>query len=170
MIPFAGHPAVVTVTPSGHQLVTLTAITWAQATGAKLYFAYVDPSRAVVEEFPDGSVRHEDAYIDLTPSEAWRTKQDQCIAFLHETVDPSGVEWEFRYLAGRPDRALTHLARAVDAAVFIVGAHTRASDRRQKLRDFITTSLSVQLTHHQHRPVLAVPLNVVDWETPLAAD
>ena len=27
------------------------------------------------------------------------------------------LDWEFRYLAGRPDRALTHLARAVDASV-----------------------------------------------------
>ncbi len=170
MTDFAGHPAVVSVTPSGHRLVTLTAISWARASQGKLYFAYADPSRTVVEEFPDGSVRHEDAYIDLTPSEAWRAKQDQCEEFLHETVDPTGVAWEFRYLAGRPDRALTHLARAVDAAVLIVGVHTRTSERRRKLRDLVNNSLSVQLTHHQHRPVLSVPLNVVDWETPLATD
>ena len=37
------------------------------------------------------------------------------VAELHGLLG-SAVSWRFRYLAGRPDRALTHLARAVDAA------------------------------------------------------
>ena len=71
----------------------------------------------------------------------------------------AGVAAEFRYLAGRADRALTHLARAVDASAFVVGAHTGG----RRARDFLEESLSVRLAHHQHRPVLTVPLEVVDW-------
>ena len=83
-------------------------------------------------------------------------------------VDPSGVPWQFRYLAGRPARALTHLARAVDAAVIVVG--TRAPGMREGLRQFIDGSLAVHLSHHQHRPVLVVPLSVVDWREKIGWD
>ncbi len=71
------------------------------------------------------------------------------------------VPWEVRYLAGRPDRALTHLARAVDAAVIVVG--TRASGSIAHVRELVEGSVAMHLAHHQHRPVLTVPLGVVDW-------
>lgn len=168
--PFTGHPAVVAMTPSRHKLVTLTAISWAKATGSPLYFAYVDITRIVTRELPDGNVHHEEAVIDVAPDDTWKDRQADCEAFLHEMVDPSGVQWQFRYLAGRPDRALTHLARAVDASTIIVGTRTRAAGQRKKLRDFLNRSLALQLAHHQHRPVLAVPLSVVDWGTELTAE
>ena len=69
--------------------------------------------------------------------------------------------WEFRYLAGRVDRALTHLARAVDAAGFVVGTHL---GRHRRIAGFLNESVAVQLSHRQHRPVLLVPLQVVDWQ------
>ncbi|MCA1782438.1 MAG: universal stress protein, partial [Intrasporangiaceae bacterium] len=83
------------------------------------------------------------------------------------TASLSGQEvtWEFRYLAGRADRALTHLARAVDAAVIVVG--TRAEGGGRRVHHFLEGSVSSHLAHHQHRPVLVVPLAVVDWKTPL---
>jgi nucleotide-binding universal stress UspA family protein len=77
---------------------------------------------------------------------------------LRESVVP----WEFRYLAGRPDRALTHLARVVDAALIVVG--TRAHGGGARMREFFEGSVAVHLAHHQHRPVLTVPLQVVDWK------
>ena len=77
----------------------------------------------------------------------------------------SAVSWRFRYLAGRPDRALTHLARAVDAAVLVVGTH--APEHGAKVREFLDGALALKLAQHQHRPVLAVPLSVVDWKAPM---
>ncbi|HWJ84485.1 MAG TPA: universal stress protein [Cellulomonas sp.] len=162
---FAGHPGVVGVSPGQPELVALTAASWARATGGALYFAYSDPSRYVVAENPDGTVRHAEVDPD-TADDSWLERQQQMEGFLHTVVDPSGVPWEFRYLAGRPDRALTHLARAVNAAVIIVG--TRAPGVRASVREFVDGSVAVQLAHHQHRPVLTVPLSVVDWKAPLA--
>lgn len=166
LTPFAGHPAVVGIVPGQPELVALTAAAWAEAAGgATLYFAYVDPSRHVVEERPDGSVLH----VDIDPDgldDAWQERQAHIEAHLHRVVDPTGVPWRFRYLAGRPDRALTHLARAVDAAVIVVG--TRHPGLREGIREFLEGSVAVQLSHHQHRPVLVVPLSVVDWKAQIA--
>lgn len=165
---FAGHPGVVGIVPGQPELVALTAAAWARGqSGATLVFAYVDPSRYVVAEHADGSVTH----VELDPDgfdESWLEQQRHIEAFLHTVVDPLGVPWEFRYLAGRPDRALTHLARAVDAAVIVVG--TRAPGMREGLRQFIDGSLAVHLSHHQHRPVLVVPLSVVDWREKIGWD
>lgn len=162
---FAGHGAVVGIVPGQPELVALTAAAWARASGSALWFAYADPSRYVVEEHADGSVTH----VELDPDgtdDSWRERQVRIEDHLHASVDPTGAPWEFRYLAGRPDRALTHLARAVDAAVIVVG--TRAPGLRQGMREFVEGSVAVQLSHHQHRPVLVVPLTVVDWKAQIA--
>ena len=166
LTPFAGHPGVVGIVPGQPELVVLTAIVWARAVGnAPLYFAYVDPMRYVVEEFPDGSVRHADVDPDVG-GEAWQQHQVAINSFLHQQLDGTDVPWQFRYLAGRADRALTHLARAVDAAVIIVGTH--APGMRASIHEFVEGSVAVHLAHHQHRPVLVVPLTVVDWKEQIA--
>ena len=165
MTPFSGHPIVVGIVPGQPELVALTAISWSQAAGgATLYFAYVDTTRFVLEEFPDGTVRHGEVDPD-TIDDRWEDRKIQIVDTLTRVMDGTGVPWEFRYLAGRPDRSLTHLARAVDAAAIVVG--TRAPGRGARVREFLEGSVAVQLAHHQHRPVLVVPLGVVDWKTPL---
>ena len=165
MTPFAGHPVVVGITPGQPELVALTAISWSQAGGnQQLYFAYVDTTRFVLEEFPDGTVRHGEVDPD-TVDDRWEDRKLQIVETLTQIMAGTGVPWEFRYLAGRPDRSLTHLARAVDAAAIVVG--TRAPGRGARFREFVEGSVAVQLAHHQHRPVLVVPLGVVDWKTPL---
>ncbi|HWS58696.1 MAG TPA: universal stress protein [Actinotalea sp.] len=164
MTPFDGHPVVVGVTPHQPELVVLTAAAWSRAAGGvMLYLAYVDVTRFVAEELADGSVLH--AEIDPDAVDDWRLRQEQIEHSLTEVLRGAGVPWEFRYLAGRPDRALTHLARAVDAAAIVVG--TRAPGPGAHLREVVEGSVAVQLSHHQHRPVLVVPLSVVDWRTPL---
>lgn len=166
MTDFDGHPAVVGIVPGQPELVALSAAAWARAaTGVGLYFAYVDPTRHTVEELPDGSVRHVPVDPDSV-DDSWVQRRGRIEAHLHDVVDPTGVPWQFRYLAGRPDRALTHLARAVDAAVIIVG--TRAPGVRESVRAFVEGSVAVQLAHHQHRPVLTIPLSVVDWKAQIA--
>ncbi len=156
MTPFAGHPIVVGVTPGQSPLVAATAASWAIALGVRLYPAYVDPTRITEREFPDGTVQHSGLDPDSDGEQGWQRRRADLDAELHALLDGSGVAWEFRYLAGRVDRALTHLARAVDAAAFVVGAHDGHA----------RGSVAAHLVHHQHRPVLVVPVAVVDWQAP----
>lgn len=163
MVPLRGHPLVVGVVPGQPELVARTAAAWAiDAEVSELYFAYVDGSRYTREEYPDGTVLHEAVDPDGVEEE-WQERQRHIEAFLTRILSSQGVRWQFRYLAGRPDRALTHLARAVDAAGFVLG--TRAPGQAAHFREFLEGSVAVRLTHHQHRPVLVVPLEVVDWKS-----
>lgn len=162
LTPFAGHPVVVGVQPGLPPLVALTATSLGEAIGApRVYFAYADASRHVLAEHPDGSVTHDPLDPDSS-DESWRDRERQCIEELRTVLTGVSVDWEFRYLAGRPDRALTHLARAVDAAALVVG--TRAPGRGAHLREIVEGSVAAHLAHHQHRPVVTVPLRVVDWK------
>lgn len=160
------RPAVVGIVPGQPELVALTAAEWALATGATgLYFGYADPGRYVVEEFADGTVRHADIDPD-SGDDGWIERERQLGRSLHAVLDPTGVLWHLRYLAGRADQALARLADVVDAAVLIVG--TRKPGFRDSVREFLEGSVAVQLAHHQHRPVVVVPLRVVDWARPVA--
>lgn len=161
MVPPAGRPLVVAVTPDQPDLVVRTAQAWASAGGVRaLYCAYVDPSRYVREELPDGTVVHHAVDPDGT-DDRWLATEQELTDKLTAILDGSGTEWHLRYLAGRVDRALTHLARAVDAAGFVVGV--RAPSAGTRVRDAVSGSIASRLARHQHRPVLAVPLQVVDW-------
>lgn len=164
MVPVPGHPLVVGVVPGQDELVALTAAAWARALGdVPLYFGYADPERVVDEEFADGSVRHSDLDPDRV-DDSWEDRKQRIQDFLARTLADHPGPWEFRYLAGRPDRALTHLARAVDASAIVVGArHPSAAER---LREFLAESVSLGLSRHQHRPVIIVPVAVVDWKAP----
>ncbi|MCL1868926.1 MAG: universal stress protein [Promicromonosporaceae bacterium] len=162
MVEPAGHAVVVGVTPGQDELVPLTALAWARAAGATtMHLAYADVSRYTVLEHPDGTVTH--ASIDPDTGDVdWQQTAEKLQAQLDGVLAGAGVPWRFVYLAGRPDRALTHLARAVDAAVIVVG--TRAPGTAAHVREMIEGSVAVHLAHHQHRPVLTVPLSVVDWK------
>ena len=164
MVPASGHPLVVGVVPGQSELVALTAAAWADALGdVPLFFAFVDRSRIVDEEYPDGTVRHTDLDPDQV-DESWRQRDKRIRDFLARTLDGHRGRWEFRYLAGRPDRALTHLARAVDASAIVVGA--RHPSGVERLREFMAESVALHLSRHQHRPVIIVPVAVVDWKAP----
>lgn len=160
MVPFAGNPVLVGVVPDQDPLVVRTAVALASALEVPLELAYVDPARYVVTERPDGTVQHA-AFDPDADDDGWRDRE----ARLREQVGSAvgdDARWRFTYLAGRPDRALTHLARAVDAAVIVVG--TRPPGSTARLREFVEGSVAAHLAHHQHRPVLTVPLSVVDWK------
>ncbi len=158
---FAGHPLVVSLLPDQPSLVAVTAASLARATGAPaIYFAYVDTDRFTQEELPDGTVRH--APIDPdSAGDTWEETEELLRRQVAAVMEGQGVRWELRYLAGRVDRALTHLARAVDASAFVVGTHV---GKHHRISDFVNGSVPVQLSHRQHRPVLVVPLEVVDWD------
>lgn len=164
--PFSGNAVVVGVEPGQPELVAVTAAGLAAVTGGVLYFAYADPWRIAEEEFPDGTVRHVGLNPDLYDDSSWRGLERDLVTAIGGALTGLAVRWEFRYLAGRPDRALTHLARAVDAAVIVVGAGRTGAGGR--LQEVLQRSVGTHLAHHQHRPVLVVPTSVVDWKTPLA--
>lgn len=162
LVDFDGHPLVVAVAPGQSSLVVLTAISLARAVGAgQLVFAFCDESRCVVSENPDGSVVSEPLDPDGIGGEGEQAIDD-VLAAIKEQMAGTDIPWRLELLAGRPDRALTHLARAVDAAAFVVGA--RSHRRRRRVSEFITGSVAANLAHHQHRPVLVVPTQVVDWK------
>jgi hypothetical protein len=161
MTQFAGHPLVVAVSEDPEPLVVLTAVSLASATGAPaLYFAFADPARFASEERPDGSVRYHPTNPDLDDDDLWPGREQRILAWVGAEMRDTDIPWHFRYLAGRADRALTHLARAVDAAAFVVAPQRH---RHQRIHDFMAESLPMQLAHRQHRPVVVVPLTVVDW-------
>ena len=164
LTPFRGHPIVVGVEPGQPELVAVTAASWARALEVPVYFAFADPSRVAVREQPDGSVEHTDLNPDVA-DEGWQKRGAQLQDTLAVLMASTGVEWQFRYLAGRPDRALTHLARAVDASAIVVG--TRRPGAAGRMHELLDGAVATHLTHHQHRPVLVVPLVVVDWKTAL---
>ncbi len=158
---FAGHPLVVSVMQDQSSVVALTAVNLARAIKAPaLYFAHVDTSRYADQEYPDGTVRHVPIDPDLD-DEVWPGREAALNRLVAEWMQGQDLPWHFRYLAGRADRALTHLARAVDAAGFVVGAHV---GHHHRIADFVNGSLSMQLPHRQHRPVIVVPVRVVDWQ------
>ncbi|MBD5784752.1 universal stress protein [Cellulosimicrobium terreum] len=168
MVPFAAHPVVVGVHPGQDPLVVRTAASLALAVGSGLHLAYADTSRYVVEEGAGGAVVHAPIEPDAA-DDAWQDTFDALRAEVGAAFGGDGgggggsaPAWELHYLAGRPDRALTHLARAVDAAVIVVG--TRAPGASARLREAMEGSVAAHLAHHQHRPVLTVPLAVVDWK------
>jgi len=161
IVPPSGQPLVVAVRPGQPELVLRTAAVWAEALGVTLVGGYADPHRMTVAEFADGSVRHTAVDPDLA-DDSWQRTDAALREQLAAVLDPAGVRWEFRYLAGRADRALTHLARAVDASAIIVGSrHPGAAER---LRDLMEGSVALGLARHQHRPVITVPVGVVDWK------
>jgi Universal stress protein UspA and related nucleotide-binding proteins len=164
MIPLPGHPIVVGVVPGQHELVALTAAAWADALGGvAIHFGYADPSRIVDEEFADGSVRHSGLDPD-TADDSWEQREAQIRNFLAAALADHDGPWTFHYLAGRADRALTHLARAVDASAIMVGAkHPTATER---IHEFMAGSVALRLSRHQHRPVVIIPLAVIDWKAP----
>lgn len=164
IVPPPGQPLVVAVRPGQPELVLRTAAVWAQALSARLVCGYVDPRRLVVAENADGSVRHSAVNPDLA-DDSWQRTDATLRAQLAAVLDPLGVDWVFHYLAGRADRALTHLARAVDASAIVVGSrHPVAAER---LRDLMEGSIALGLSRHQHRPVITVPVGVVDWKITL---
>ena len=161
MVPFAAHPVVVGVVPGQDPLVVRTAAALASALGVDLYAGYADTTRYVVDEHADGTVDH----AALDPDGAgddWRRTEAGLRTALADALGDGPPAWHLRYLAGRPDRALTHLARAVDASTLVVG--TRAPGGGHRVRELLEGSVAAHLSHHQHRPVLTVPLAVVDWK------
>ncbi|MBO0897662.1 universal stress protein [Arthrobacter sunyaminii] len=137
--------------------------------GADLVCATVDASSEEVKQRADGTVVSEPINPDL-PFEETQVFDPGLRAEIAGALDSHPVTWSVRALAGGPVQELARLADQLDAAMIVVG--TRESGFRGSIEEFFTTSVMVQLAHHQHRPVVAVPLHPVlddgllPWQSP----
>ncbi|MDN5977181.1 universal stress protein [Acidipropionibacterium jensenii] len=162
MVDFRSGPVLAAVVPDQNPLVVVTAARLVAAVGQSVVqLAYVDTSRYTVEELPDGSVHH----APLSPDadvEDWHRVRAELETQIGEVLAGSGTSWKLWYLAGRPDRSLTHLARVLDASVIVIG--TRHSRGGHRFGELLEGSVAGHLAHHQHRPVLTVPVETIDWK------
>ena len=155
---------IVGVLPKQPAAVVSHAAALAARLDARLICASVAVDRYVVAEHADGSV--ESTTFDPDLGEVGRAEFDPALrARLAELLDPTGVQWEVRALAGDPARALAHLADALEAMLIVVGTHE--GGLRGSLRELLNGSVAAHLAHRQHRPIVVVPLAPVGFDAQL---
>lgn len=126
-----------------------TAADLAVDTGARLLCLRVDTSGVAV----GGGV------TPLDPdSDGDTNSSDPLPDRLASVLDPRGVGWTYRVLAGGAAQQLDRAAREVDARFIVVG--TREHGAGAMLREVVTGSVAAELAHHQSRPLVVVPLGV----------
>lgn len=138
--------------------VLLEAARLARDLGAALVCAHVDADRYTVEEHPNGTVTSLPLDPDL-PELDDEPLDSEMASHVERVLSQTGVSWSFRSLAGDPARALSHLAEGVDARFIVIGTHD--ARRGAGIREFFRSSVATHLAHHQHRPVVVVPLSPV---------
>lgn len=128
------------------------AIRFAKLLNVPLVVAYVDVTRFVTYEDPDGYVHSAPIDIHLNSGEAeFEAVQAEAAAVL----EGSGLTWTARLLVGDPAIAIKRLAEQLDAPLIVVG--TRKRGIGESIREFFTGSVAARLAHRQHRSVLVVP-------------
>jgi nucleotide-binding universal stress UspA family protein len=134
------------------------AAAFAEAFGAELVCAHVDVGHYLVEALPDGSLVSlpvDPELLEEGGNEESRFPEALRQAIAQELHDRD-IPWSTRMIAGEPARALSALAGKLDATMIVVG--TREPGLRGSLQEFLTGSVAVHLAHHQHRPVVVIPL------------
>ena len=161
---FSRRTLVVGVVPQQPDAVIAHAAVLASQLGAQLVCATVSVDRYVVVEHPDGSIRSLTFDPDLADirEESFDAALEARLAAL---LDPTGVRWEVRALAGDPARALARLAETIDAMMIIVGTHE--AGLRGSLHELLSGSVAAHLAHRQHRPVMVIPLSPVGFDAAL---
>lgn len=162
----AAPPIVVGIVADQPAEVLITAMTYAEQFGAELICAHVDDSRYTVEVRPDGSILSMPLDPDTT-AEASAEFDSHLQAQIASALDGFEPGWSTRALAGSPEQELSRLAEAVDAQMIIVGV--RRAGIKGSLHEFFNGSVAVQLAHHQHRPLVVVPLRAEEDSSEAAA-
>ncbi|WP_150953585.1 universal stress protein [Microbacterium testaceum] len=149
----AGNGTVIAgVVPGQSVRVVREAAHYAALAHAELVVAYVDTTRFVAFEDPDGYVHS--STVDVAGVAA-KAALDEVRRMATEALAGSGVSWSVRQVIGDPALALIQLADEVEASVIVVG--TRKRGLGESLREFLTGSVAARLSHRQRRPVLVVP-------------
>jgi nucleotide-binding universal stress UspA family protein len=158
-LPIMG-PVLVGVIPGQRAAVVRRAAVIAAGLGVDLVCVHVDVS-TYEEILPDGSrillpidSDGDFSYVEKTAEEMQ--------AYLSEALKDCQVVWSFRTMAGEPARALSDAADSIGASMIVVG--TREPGVIRALEEVLVGSVAVHLAHHQHRPVLIVPLDPRPFE------
>jgi nucleotide-binding universal stress UspA family protein len=132
------------------------------ATG--LVVAYVDVTRFVTYQDPDGTTHSTAIDVNLAAAE---DDLQSVRATAEARFAATDLEWEVSSLVGDPASALSRLADTVSAPLIVVG--TRHRGLGESIREFFTGSVAARLTHRQQRPVLVVPAPPRDEDYPQPA-
>ena len=153
-------PVLVGVIPGQLAAVVQRAAVLAVGLGVDLVCVHVDVS-TYEETLPDGSrilfpidSDGDFSYVEQTAEEMR--------AYLSEALADCRVGWSFRTMSGDPARALSDAADTIGASMIVVG--TREPGVIHALEEVLVGSVAVHLAHHQHRPVLIVPLDPRPFE------
>ncbi|MFC0674790.1 universal stress protein [Brachybacterium hainanense] len=147
---------VVGVIPGQPAAVVETAADIAARYDADLVCASVDIARYTVAQSLDGTIIASSIDPELM-DERPETFDPLLEESIGRTLADRGISYSVRALAGNPAVELAALAEEVDAVMIVVG--TREAGLRGSLREFFSGSVAVHLAHHQHRPVVVVPLD-----------
>lgn len=155
---------VVGVVPGQSDAVLIEAMRFAAMLSAELVLASVDPTSYTTAHNADGTVS---AFpIDPDSADLVTEEFDPRLAeHVTAILEPSGLSWSLRALAGDPAHELARLAHEIDALAIVVG--TRKRGLRTTAHEFFNGSVAVHLAHRQHHPVIIVPLDPVAHDAPL---
>lgn len=144
---------IVGVVPGLPARVLDVAAEYARLRGAGVIVAYVDVTRFVTYEDPDGTPHTAPIDLDVVSS---ANAIEEVRAQAGARLDGAGVRWSVCSLVGDPAMAIKALADRLDAPLIVVG--TRRRGIGESIREFFTGSVAARLAHRQPRPVLVVPL------------
>lgn len=148
---------VVGVTPGQPATIIETAAQFARNFTAELVCAYVDPERYSLH-CGDGHV----VSMPIDPDSGDEREEEfdpEMLRRISANLGPTEVSWSVRALAGGPATELGRLGNLLDARMIVVGTHEPGV--RGTLHEFFNGSIATHLAHHQHRPVVVVPLSPV---------
>ena len=148
-------PVVVGVHSGQHSAVVRQAAALAVELGRGLLCAVV-AADSYLAEWDAADVRDQTSLHPQTLA-----ADDQAIALglaasLRSALGEAAPAWNLRVLAGDPTRALTRLAREVDARLIVVGAHPRGFGNA--VEGWLSGSVAARLAHDQAVPVVVVPV------------
>ena len=126
---------------------------YARLHGTYLIVTYVDVTRFVTYEDPDGYVHSAPIDMNIDPGVGDFTAVTKMAT---ETLTGTDVRWTARQLVGDPALAIKQLADRVEARLIVVG--TRKRGIGESIREFFTGSVAARLAHRQRHNILVVPL------------
>jgi nucleotide-binding universal stress UspA family protein len=141
------------IVPGQSLRVLKEAARYARLHGTYLIVTYVDVTRFVTYEDPDGYVHSAPIDMNITPGVGDFTAVTKMAA---ETLAGSDLKWTARQLVGDPALAIKQLADKVEARLIVVG--TRRRGIGESIREFFTGSVAARLAHRQRHNILVVPL------------
>lgn len=133
--------------------VVTEAARYAKLLGVGIVVAYVDVTRFVTYEDPDGFVHTApiDLSLPLAAADLAAVTRE-----VTQNLEGTGISFVVENMVGDPASAMAKLAATVDAQLLVVG--TRKRGIGESLREFFTGSVAARLAHRQSVPVLVVPL------------